>query len=89
MIANTPEPIVDVLREIGEVGGEGTYLVGGFVRDLLLDRPSLDIDIVVEGDAIQVAEAMCDRWRGTLEVHPNSVLQWSPLRICICLKWTS
>ena len=38
-------------------GAEGlrAYLVGGAVRDLLLESPSLDIDIVVEGDAIAVA----------------------------------
>ena len=71
MTPNIPEPILNLLHEIGEVGGEGTYLVGGFVRDLLLKRPSLDIDIVVEGDAIRVANAMCDRWNGTLEVHPQ------------------
>ena len=71
MIANIPEPILDLLHEIGEVAGNGTYLVGGFVRDLLLKRPSLDIDIVVEGDAIQVANAMCERWNGTLDVHPQ------------------
>ena len=71
MTPNIPKPILDLLHEIGEVGGEGTYLVGGFVRDLLLERPSLDIDIVVEGDAIRVANAMCDRWKGTLEVHPQ------------------
>ncbi len=71
MIPNIPEPILDLLHEIGEVGGKGTYLVGGFVRDLLLKRPSLDIDIVVEGDAIRVAKAMCERWNGILEVHPQ------------------
>ena len=69
MLSNIPEPILNLLSEIGEVVGENVYLVGGFVRDLLLKRPSLDIDIVVEGDAIQVAETMCDRWNGTLEVH--------------------
>ena len=71
MITNISEPVLDLLHEIGEVGGNGTYLVGGFVRDLLLKRPSLDIDIVVEGDAIQVAKAMCERWNGTLDVHPQ------------------
>ena len=71
MIANISEPVLDLLHEIGEVGGNGTYLVGGFVRDLLLKRPSLDIDIVVEGDGIQVANAMCERWNGTLDVHPQ------------------
>ena len=71
MTPNIPEPILNLLQEVGEVGGEGTYLVGGFVRDLLLKRPSLDIDIVVEEDAIRVAKAMKDRWNGTLHVHPQ------------------
>ena len=69
MIPNIPEPILNLLCEIGEVEGKNAYLVGGFVRDLLLKRPSPDIDIVVEGDAIRVAQAMCDRWSGTLEAH--------------------
>ena len=69
MIPNIPKPILNLLYEIGEIAGKNAYLVGGFVRDLLLKRPSLDIDIVVEGDAIRVAETMCDQWRGTLEAH--------------------
>ena len=71
MLSNIPKPILNLLYEIGEVGGKASYLVGGFVRDLLLKRPSLDIDIVVEGDGIQVAKTMCDRWNGTLEAHPQ------------------
>ncbi len=31
------------------------FLVGGTVRDLLLDRPSLDVDIVIQGDAVSLA----------------------------------
>ena len=69
MRRNISEPILGLLHEIGEVAGTGSYLVGGFVRDLFLKRPSLDIDIVIEGDAIRVAQAMCERWNGTLEVH--------------------
>ncbi len=34
------------------------YLVGGAVRDLLLDRPGFDIDLSVEGDAIELARAL-------------------------------
>ena len=71
MIPQIPEPLFHILRDIGEVGGKGTYLVGGSVRDLLLERESLDIDIVVEGDALQVAEAMRERWNGTLHQHPQ------------------
>ena len=71
MTPDIPKPILDLLHEIGEVGGKGTYLVGGFVRDLLLKRTSLDIDIVVEGDAIRVARAMCERCNGSVEAHPQ------------------
>jgi tRNA nucleotidyltransferase (CCA-adding enzyme) len=34
------------------------FLVGGVVRDLLLERPNLDLDLVVEGDAINLAEEL-------------------------------
>ena len=71
MIPSIPEPILKLLQEIGEVGGNGTYLVGGSVRDLLLKRPNIDIDIVIEADAIRIAETLQDRWNGTLHVHPQ------------------
>jgi tRNA nucleotidyltransferase (CCA-adding enzyme) len=45
------------------------YIVGGFVRDLLLDRPSLDFDLVVEGDAIALAKALSQRYGGRLTSH--------------------
>jgi len=32
------------------------YLVGGVVRDLLLERDSTDLDLVMEGDAIALGE---------------------------------
>ena len=34
------------------------YLVGGFVRDLILEVDNLDLDIVVEGDGIKFAEKL-------------------------------
>ena len=34
------------------------YVVGGYVRDLFLERPSGDIDVVVVGSGIQVADAL-------------------------------
>jgi len=45
------------------------YLVGGYVRDLTLDRKSLDIDIVVEGDATEVARQLNLKLKGKLEIH--------------------
>jgi len=45
------------------------YIVGGFVRDLLLERPSLDFDMVVEGDAIQLAKAVARKHGGRVTGH--------------------
>jgi tRNA nucleotidyltransferase (CCA-adding enzyme) len=45
------------------------YIVGGFVRDLILDRPSIDFDIVVEGDAIALANRLMRRFGGRVTSH--------------------
>jgi tRNA nucleotidyltransferase (CCA-adding enzyme) len=51
--------------------GEKLYLVGGMVRDLLLGRGNLDLDLVVEGDAIGLARQMGDARRGKVVIHPH------------------
>jgi tRNA nucleotidyltransferase (CCA-adding enzyme) len=48
-------PELDAVRE---AGGDPVYLVGGAVRDLLLGRGRADIDLVVEGDAVGLAERL-------------------------------
>ncbi len=45
------------------------YIVGGFVRDLLIERPSLDFDLVVEGDAIALARALAKHYGGRVTSH--------------------
>jgi len=45
------------------------YIVGGFVRDLLLELPSLDFDFVVEGDAIVLAQALAQEFGGRVTSH--------------------
>lgn len=45
------------------------YIVGGFVRDLILERPSLDFDVVVEGNAINLAKELEKRYGGRLVSH--------------------
>jgi tRNA nucleotidyltransferase (CCA-adding enzyme) len=50
-----------LLRKIAAKAHEqrlAVYVVGGFVRDLLLNRPSPDFDLVVEGDAIALANVL-------------------------------
>ncbi len=53
----------DLLVTLGKIGdnlGYGTYVVGGFVRDLLINRKIDDIDIVVEGDGIAFAKKFAE-----------------------------
>jgi len=52
-----------------ELAGSALYLVGGFVRDLLLDAPGADLDLVVEGDAIRLATRLASRFGGKVSSH--------------------
>ncbi len=45
------------------------YIVGGFVRDLLLNHPALDFDMVVEGDAIALGKMLTAEYGGRLVSH--------------------
>ena len=45
------------------------YLVGGFVRDLLLNKPVNDLDVILEGDAIKLGEALVQKYGGKLTPH--------------------
>jgi tRNA nucleotidyltransferase (CCA-adding enzyme) len=59
--AALPGPLLDLLQQASALAQEmgcPLYVVGGFVRDLLLDKPTLDMDLVVEGDAIQLARRL-------------------------------
>ncbi|MGH2620848.1 MAG: CBS domain-containing protein [Anaerolineales bacterium] len=52
-----------------ERAGSALYLVGGFVRDLLLDAPGADFDLVVEGDAIRLATSLASKFGGKVYSH--------------------
>ena len=54
----------DIFHKISEAADSlhlETYVVGGYVRDLFLERPSNDIDVVVVGSGIEVAKAFRSR----------------------------
>ncbi len=53
-----PVEVIDELKKIGIISKElnfRSYLVGGIVRDIVMRRKNLDIDIIVEGDAVELA----------------------------------
>ncbi len=60
-----PKNILEILKQVGAVAAElefQAYVVGGFVRDLLLRHENLDIDVVIEGDAIIFARLYAARY---------------------------
>ncbi len=62
----------DAIREAAAGAGTPAYLVGGAVRDWLLQLPEIDdLDFVVEGDAIALAELLRQRLGGEVHAYPK------------------
>lgn len=61
--------LVTAIAREAQNHGIGLYIVGGFVRDLLLDAPNQDIDLVVEGDAIDLVRAIQRVYGGDMRSH--------------------
>jgi len=53
--------IIEVITEEADKLQVDTYVIGGYVRDIFLNRPSKDVDIVCVGSGIQLAEAVAGR----------------------------
>ena len=73
-------PIFRQISAAADELGLECYVVGGFVRDIFLERPSNDIDVVVVGSGIEVAKRLQERlgknpktghWRAHLSVFRN------------------
>jgi tRNA nucleotidyltransferase (CCA-adding enzyme) len=67
-----PGEALGALRSVGELAedfGVRAHVVGGFVRDMLLGKPNLDMDVVVEGDGVAFAEAAAQHLGARVKVH--------------------
>lgn len=68
-----PAPLLTLLHKASQTAGEmgySLYIVGGFVRDLLLGvTDSVDMDLVVDGDAIALARRLAARYGGRVHAH--------------------
>ncbi|MGH7229327.1 MAG: CCA tRNA nucleotidyltransferase, partial [Nitrospiraceae bacterium] len=67
-----PSRVFQVLKQAGELAERtsvSAFVVGGFVRDMLLGRPNLDLDLVIEGDGIAYARALSRRAKAEVRVH--------------------
>ena len=57
LASHLEHPIFRQVGDIADARGQRAFVIGGFVRDLLLNRPCKDIDIVTEGSGIELARA--------------------------------
>ncbi len=77
-----PAELVTFIQRAGKIAasqGQRLYLVGGVVRDLLLGQTNLDLDLVVEGNAIELAQQLVEINHGKITTHPRfntAKLQW-------------
>ena len=65
-------PLWAMVKVVGEEAaalGMPLYFVGGLVRDLLLGKPPTDLDMVVEGDAIELVRRLQERFGGEVHTH--------------------
>lgn len=69
-----PENLLPIAKEVGEIAkslGYRAYIVGGVVRDILLGKEVWDVDFVVEGDAIKLAQELVKRHGVNLHPFPE------------------
>ena len=64
--------IFQLISETADELGLECYVVGGYVRDIFLNRPSKDIDVVVVGSGIEIAQAFVFSDSNGLEVDAIS-----------------
>jgi tRNA nucleotidyltransferase (CCA-adding enzyme) len=72
MEASFSPPLWAMVKVVGEeaaASGMPLYFVGGLVRDLLLGNPPTDLDMVVEGDAIDLVKRLQERFGGEVHTH--------------------
>lgn len=76
--------IFTIISEEAALLGVRAFVIGGFVRDSLLKRESKDIDIVVEGSGIELAERVGERIGSVVAVFKNfgtAMIRWKELEI--------
>lgn len=65
------DPIIKTISKITSEANMEAYLVGGYTRDILLNRVSKDIDIVVIGSGIQLAKLVTKKLNAQLSIFKN------------------
>lgn len=77
-------PVFKILADIAHLNNIEAYIIGGYVRDIFLERPSKDIDIVVLGNGIEYAELAGKQLKSKVAVFKNfgtAMLKFQDLEI--------
>ena len=61
--------LLEKVSLVADQSGVSVFAVGGFIRDLLLNIPNKDIDVVVEGDGILFASRLAEEFGGRVKSH--------------------
>lgn len=69
MLQHLSHPIFKVVQESAKDLNQRAFVVGGFVRDVILNRPSKDIDFVTVGSGIELAKEVASRLQNATEVN--------------------
>ena len=79
MIEPLKHPIFKHIMEVVDDMGLEAYVIGGYVRDYYLRRPSTDIDVVVVGSGVAVAEELGKRLSAKVTIfktYGTAMLRW-------------
>lgn len=78
-------PVFRAVGKIADEQGVRAFAIGGFVRDLLIQRKSKDIDIVCEGSGIELARAAADALKAgrvtIFKTYGTAMFRWNDLEI--------
>lgn len=78
-------PVFKVVGAVADEMDVRAYVIGGYVRDLFLHRPSKDIDIVVIGDGITLAESVASRLKSNkisiFKTYGTAMLRYRDLEV--------
>jgi tRNA nucleotidyltransferase (CCA-adding enzyme) len=69
-----PQQALELIKTISREAnrsGQRAYLVGGAVRDMFLDYSNFDLDLVIEGNAVKLAQQIAKVSQANLIVHPR------------------
>ena len=69
VVDNRIKSLLEKAGDLADELGYDIYIVGGFVRDLLLNKMNFDLDLVVEGDGIEFARKFAQYVNGELDIY--------------------